>query len=359
VEVSTLCSLTALQKLDILSARGYTSWQADTILAPLSALQRLTSLQLDYVRRRQLEHLRVPLLLELAVRLERQEQRDAVQLQMGHLTSLTKLAMSDWAGSMQLEDTLPPGLQELEFKVVDGPRDVMNACSFQPLLRLQQLRKLQLQFRGVPYASEVQQLSRLASLQELRATYGWTRNEAIQSDEVADTLSAFTGLPLKSLSWTSIDIPIAVVEQIGHLQGLTRLELGTHLRGARTGLEATPRQLATFLRPLIKLRRLQLHVHSRAYDAVVASIGSRPCSSSGGDATTVGRSAAVFDDAESVAALLRCVGWLRMVEEVELSLLVRLTGSDVQLLQGMLQQLLPSCMLPYCKVQADRISIQL
>jgi hypothetical protein len=359
-EVTTLCSLTALQKLDMRSARGFTSWQADDALAPLSALQRLTSLQLDRARRRQLQHLRVPLLLELAIGFAWQEQEDALQLQMGHLSSLSQLKMSDWAASMQLEDTWPLGLQELD--VIGGSSGVYKSSrgfSFQPLLRLQQLRKLRLQFSGMPDASEeaVRQLSRLTSLQEIHLNYGWRDNEAMTHCDMAAAPSAWTGLPLKSVSWSSTDIPVGVLHSIGHLHDLARLELCMYWSIA--GLKVTPGQLAATLRPLTELRQLRLHVWSCVFAAHEASNRFGPCSSSGSDTPTVGHSAAVFDDVDDLAALLRCVGVLRKVEELNMVMLLRLSGSDVQLLQGMLQQLLPRYMLPYCKVQADKISIYL
>jgi hypothetical protein len=355
-----LRSLTALQKLHITgSAGGETSQQADNVLAPLSALQRLTSLQLQetFVRRRQLEHLRVPLLLELAIKLEPPQQGNAVQLQLGHLTSLSKLIVSERAAPMQLEDTLPQGLQELEFTVANGrhSHQLSHGCSFQPLLRLQQLRKLQLRFFCVPGASEVavRQLSRLGSLQELHMTYDWRDTEARTHGDAAAASSAWTGLPLKSLSWRSEDVPIAVIERVGHLQGLTSLEWTTNFWGPGTGLEATPGQLAAILQPLTGLRRLHLHGYSCLSAADEGICGSDPCSNSGSDA----RAVAVSNGLEGVAALLRCVGGLRKVEEVDMSLLIRLSGSDVQLLQGMMWQLLPSYM--GCKVQADRIILHL
>jgi hypothetical protein len=353
--VSTVCSLTNLQKLDVLSVQGFTSWQADNVLAPLSALQRLTSLQLDYLSRRKLEHSRMPQLLELTMRIEMQHNGDAVQLQMGHLTGLSKLTMSDWAATMQLEDQLPPGLQDLGLTVVLGVGGG-NRCNLQPLLQLSRLQKLRLQYRGVPLGigEAMRQLSSVSSLQEFHLACNMHTTVPVPVDPVG-TLGRLTGLPLKSLAWTSADIHVGSLQSISHLQGLTSLELSTYMQSCGQN-SAAPGQLAAVLQPLTELRRLRLDVYGRVSAFGGASIGPEHCSSSGSHAT------AFCDDMEDVAALLRCVGGLRKVEELRVTFVVRLQGSDVQKVQAMMQQLLPSYMLPFCKVQAAAgfgISIEL
>jgi hypothetical protein len=326
--VSTVCSLTNLQKLDILSAQGFTSWQADNVLAPLSALQQLTNLQLDYVRRRQLEHLRMLQLLELTMRIEMQHNGDVVQLQMGHLTGLSKLAMSDWAATMQLEDQLPLGLKELELKVVLGVGGG-NRCSVQPLL----------------------QLSSVSSLKEFHLACDMHTTVPVPVDP-AGTLGLLARLSLKSLAWTDADIHVDALLPLSHLQGLTSLELTTHMQCCGQD-SAAPGQLAATLQPLTELRRLHLYVYGRVSAFGEASNGPEHCSSNGGHVT-------VFcDDMEDVAALLRCVGGLHKVEELRVTFVVWLQGPGVQKVQAMLQQLLPSYMLPFCKVQANRTSIEL
>ncbi|KAF6254831.1 hypothetical protein COO60DRAFT_282891 [Scenedesmus sp. NREL 46B-D3] len=155
-----------------MSARGSTSRQAPDVLAPLSALQPLTSLQLDSLQWRQLRHLQLPQLSELSMCVEQGEQGTQLQLQLqlGHLTNLSKLEMVlDGAASMQIEDQLPPHLQEVDLTVVGDER-----CSLQPLLWLRRLRQLHLKFSGIPEASKeaVRQLSSLISLQDLHL-YCW------------------------------------------------------------------------------------------------------------------------------------------------------------------------------------------
>jgi hypothetical protein len=350
--VSIVCSLTNLQKLDILSAQGFTSWQADNVLAPLSALQLLTNLQLDYVRRRQLEHLRMPQLLELTMRIEMQHNGDVVQLQMGHLTGLSKLAMSDWAATMQLEDQLPLGLKELELKVVLGVGGG-NRCSVQPLLQLSRLQNLRLQYRGVPLGTDeaMRQLSSVSSLKEFHLACDMHTTVPVPGDP-AGTLGLLARLSLKSLAWTDADIHVDALLPLSHLQGLTSLELTTHMQCCGQD-SAAPGQLAATLQPLTELRRLHLYVYGRVSAFGEASNGPEHCSSNGGHVT-------VFcDDMEDVAALLRCVGGLHEVEELRVTFVVRLQGPGVQKVQAMLQQLLPSYMLPFCKVQANRTSIEL
>jgi hypothetical protein len=96
--LAAVCSLTRLQKLTITRIRGYINGRTADVLAPLSALQQLTHLQLDLVGRGQLQHLLLPQLQELHV------QSGPVQLQplqLGHLTGLSMLGMTDYSACMQ------------------------------------------------------------------------------------------------------------------------------------------------------------------------------------------------------------------------------------------------------------------
>jgi hypothetical protein len=371
-QVGTLCSLTSLQKLGIQSAEGYTSWQPDSVLHPLSALQRLTSLKLDWLKRQQLQHLQMPQLLELIVNMEPQEQENAVQLQVGHLTRLCKLRLSDYAASLQPVDQFPPNVQELELTVVaHSIADATAAasdkgCGLQSLLQLSQLQKLQLQLHGLQeacglpeaYQIAMRQLSSLTSLPELHLTCKWPTVEAMRVD-VAAVPGCLSGLPLKSISWTSRDMAPAVLQSLRHLQGLTSLEVDTLSQNVGFHSETTPGGVAAILRPLTELRRLHLRMYSRKYAASVGSPLWEACTSSGSHTIEWERSSLHQDDVQGVAALLRCVGGLSKVEEVRVVFLVRLHELDVQQLQAMLQQLLPSYMLPFCKVEARKISIQL
>jgi hypothetical protein len=302
--------------------------------------------------------------------LEAQEQGQQQQLQLGHLTSLSKLTLSSWAAIMQPEDQLPPNLQEL-YLVVGGGLAVGaggSGCDLQPLLQLLHLQKLRLEYRDVSQAIDeaMRHVNSLTSLSELHLACSWGAGEAAAVD-VPAALGCLAGLPLKSLSWTSADtsaeIPIAVLQPIRHLQGLTSLKIDTTLQSIGSdSAAAMAGQLAAILQPLTELRRLHLCVRRHVIITTVeyeASNSPEPCSSSGSHAAALGCPAAFHDDMYGVAALLRCVGALHKVEEVRVMFGMRVHDSVVQQLQAVLQLLVPSYMLPYCKVQAHRITIWL
>jgi hypothetical protein len=106
-DISALCSLTALRSLAVYkpslgSGQVAAADQPDDALKPLSALQQLTQLQLSAVRKKQLQHLQLPLLRELTAfqRLQSVDARSreprvlpkqlpGTAVQLGHLAALT------------------------------------------------------------------------------------------------------------------------------------------------------------------------------------------------------------------------------------------------------------------------------
>jgi hypothetical protein len=330
---------------------------AANVLAPLSALQQLTSLQLGYSQKRQLQHVLLPQLRELEMRLEsvaheELQQQLQQQLQLTHLTGLSKLFLRVSAALLQPGDYLPPNLHELE---VTGAG--VQHCTLQPLLWLTQLQKLHVLFDGVPVESEVavQHLSSLTSLQEQRLSYAWNRDAAEvgcgvpwqgsldATCEAAAAASAWQDLPLTSLSWRGPDVPGAVLRKVAALTGLTSLQLNTQERRIELGFQAEPRQLAAIPQQLTRLRQLSMVGFFSPLAVVI----------DGRMADTAGH----LHDMESVAALLQAIGELQMLEEVHLSLPVWLHECHVQQLSGKLQQLMPDHLLPYCSVTAGGISL--
>jgi hypothetical protein len=325
--VAALCSLTGLRQLELTSARGYTSWQASDVLAPLSALQQLTCLHLDFLRRQQLQHLRLPQLQALDVRLEQCMQGEQAQMQLSQITGLTMLCLTDWAALLQPDDVFPPHLRELEFTVVGDRR-----CSLQPLLLLTQLRMLHVSIRGVPEGCEdcIGQLSSLTSLQDLRLSYGWRIKVHIHSAEEDRSHAAFQAineavaaasvwqqLPLKSLSWTSQVLPAAVLQQVAVLTGLTHLMLSMHQSSTRSGLEASPRQLAGILQQLQMRRELTIATYGTLPFDDVDAVGV----GSAAGAAAAAAAAGPFHTVDGVVAFLQAVGGLSMLEEASVVLL--------------------------------------
>jgi hypothetical protein len=110
-QVSALCRLTALQSCVL--PDPWTSddlnYYEESVLAQLSVLQQLTSLDLD-VPRRQLAHLpQLPQLPVLRARIMGEAVRQPLQL--GHLTSLVRLVMADMRVPLLAADQLPPNLR--------------------------------------------------------------------------------------------------------------------------------------------------------------------------------------------------------------------------------------------------------
>jgi hypothetical protein len=101
-------------------------------------------------------------------------------------------------------------------------------------------------------------------------------------------------------------------------------------------------QLATALQPLTDLRALRI-------EGITSIAG----------ATAREGSEGAYHDVEGVAAVLRAMGGMRKLVVLHVELPVHLTDAAVQQVTEMLGQLLPSWMVPYCKVQGDKLSIVL
>jgi hypothetical protein len=268
-DAAALCSLTSLRSLHL----GYginTLQQHDDVPTPLSALQRLTQLQLSEVRSAQLAVLQLPQLQRLGIYWC--EFAAGRQLQLGQLTALQQLQLLDYSvrqmqrdrgqnGSRAVEhitqsaagaplqqqqqqgeeptdlgdsseDTaapdqviqqqqqqqqlLPPNLRELQW--LCGGEGL--GWSVQQLLHLTRLQKLLL-LGTLPDPEQQQQLLQLTSL------VGLTE---IGLSCSAARAAAFCVLPIKALSITSDDATPAVLQQLGAFSGLTHLTISaSHL----------------------------------------------------------------------------------------------------------------------------------
>jgi hypothetical protein len=140
--LGALCRLTALQSCLLLSCNDFRlghNFHDNDLLAQLSTLQQLTRLQL-YTRRLQLQQLpQLPRLRLLQVFVTMDLLAGQPQLQLGHLTSVTKLMVFDWDTPLLADDQLPPNL--LEFVLLrncSGTYEDESSHSLQPLLALDQ-----------------------------------------------------------------------------------------------------------------------------------------------------------------------------------------------------------------------------
>uniref|UniRef100_A0A383W3M9 Uncharacterized protein n=1 Tax=Tetradesmus obliquus TaxID=3088 RepID=A0A383W3M9_TETOB len=351
-DIAALCrpELTALRSLQI-NAPGNSgpSWQQDAVLAPMSALQQLTRLKLDIVRRVQLKHLQLPQLQELECWCSHTDEGE--MLHMSQLTSLRKLTLTSYTAALRRDDQLPPNLQELLYLLITQRGDVYEGGKLQPLLALSRLQQLQLEFAGAPAvpAAELQQLSSLGRLQELRLAYRGCR----EADAVGDA-AAWLLLPLTSFEWGSDELPAAVLQQLGKLKGLTQLVLhASGVSGSSCSIESTPRQLAAVLQQLTKLRCLTID----GYDSMAVDGAAADTAAAGGGGG--GDVDGDWHSVDGVRAFLQAVGRLSTLQQATVVLPVRLQESAVQQLRGLLQQLLPKWLARCCEVQQDSVAVRL
>jgi hypothetical protein len=183
--------------------------------------------------------------------------------------------------------------------------------SLQSLLALSQLQTLHLDLtaaeRAVPAAHEFAQLSTLHSLQEVRIDW---QSSYLAAAALEDMAAAFQVLPLTSLTWEHAGIPAAVVQQLGSLQGLTALHLCHDLYSSDQSASqrvyqqdrVTPAALATVLRQLPALQRLQLSARSRSESAATHA----------------------HDDTDGVVELVQAVGRMQQLSAVSVQMRVRL-----------------------------------
>jgi hypothetical protein len=221
------------------------SGQSDNVLAPLSALQQLTSLKLGGVLRKvQLQHLQLPQLQQLEARFSLNlgfEADREEHLQLAHLAALTQLFLWVAAEGLGPADQLPLELQKLTLRhgpvgFIDDDSSCITSCSLQPLLALSRLQTLQLTMRdAAPAAEELAQLSSISSLTEVELWCDWERGHGDNSNRRTEAIeaaaeaaaAAWKLLPMTTLSWSSPCMPAADVQVVGVLQGLKRLELHT------------------------------------------------------------------------------------------------------------------------------------
>jgi hypothetical protein len=296
---------------------------SDSMMAPLSALQRLTRLELKRhsVRRAQLQQLQLPRLQHLEVILT--DQPPGQPLLLGHMTSLTALDITEY-NSISSTDQLPPGLQRLKLVMrtsCSSPRP-HRFLSLQPLLALSRLRDLHLHLRcldgTVPAVRDIRQLSTLRSLQEVQIVWDSIVWPAYELDKLAveGIVAAFQVLPLKELTWHNAGIPAAIVQQLSNLQGLTSLDLDTQPYGGTEDSRErrhvlSPAGLAVVLQQLTALQRLFLreHNYTAASDAVESAA----------------------DEREGLVKLVQAVGGLQQLFAVRVRMRVRLQEVSAEL----------------------------
>jgi hypothetical protein len=207
--MNALCSLTALRHLRLQDRHlgadeedeededGYYHPRAGCmhmVLAPLSALQQLTRLELSMASSLQLQQLQLPRLQHLVLDYLTQYGPGFPQL-LGDLTSLTVLDLGGCCG-LSATDTLPPSLRTLKLQFTSDAHLKLlsdSRVSLRPLLLLSKLEQLQLDLSGVACtiaaAHEVAQLSTLCTLQDLHIL--WRSEQLGQSSGTAAAAEAF------------------------------------------------------------------------------------------------------------------------------------------------------------------------
>jgi hypothetical protein len=276
---------------------------------------------------------------------------------------LRKLSLDDDKMTLLEEDQLPQNLHELQYEYTN--MCFPSSCEEQPgnfegLLALSRLERLHLEFWGgtAVAAEQLQQLSCMRSLQELRLSY-----QGCSAAEVEAAATVWHALPVKSLQWGSDSVicyekwglPAAAVQQFDQLQGLTQLALKTK-HGELDRVE-----LVEALQQCTRLQRLTVEGfegfdHMLEERDATATIAAAECVAVGGGAAC---NREVRRSVDGVRAFLQAVGGLSMLEDVSVVLPVHLQETDVQQLQGSLQQVLPSRLLHGCRVHEDQVSVRL
>lgn len=337
------------------------------VLAQMSALQQLTRLQL-LVTRSQLQQMpQLPRLHLLQVRASQDVEggHHQMQLQLGHLTSVQKMELSD-AVLLAAKDQLPPNLCGFVWSYkcrcsahILGAQGCFNHC-LQPLLALSKLEKLHLQVPGEPYAAqEVAQLSSMSSLQELGIMFSCKPGSGLDSSAIA----AWGQLPLKSLTLDFVEFSTGFVQQLTMFQHLTRLSLNRRsvfddrlFEPSTFSSDAKPASLAAVLTQLTRLQLLAINMSTQqhyddddddmAYDAHAAQLAS----------SRVPFLAESWGF-ESTTALLRAIGQLQQLGSVQLWQHVSLDSAAVQQLNRMRRQLMPSWLVDCCHVYSHFLSV--
>jgi hypothetical protein len=335
-------------------------------LGPLTVLQQLTALRLELVGRQQLGLLQMPQLRELYVGLDRRDRSSTAPLQLGRLSSVSRLWVHDGAGWLQFYEQLPPNVVDLWWYNEAASCSAAGDWSMQPLLRLSCLRKLQL--RSVTMlgmlpsaiapevtrqsAAELARLSTLSSLQEMELDYHWHDSLASVDASTAETSAAAAALsaawqvlPVTSLALSCVCIPVSVLQQALPLQGLSSLQLASP-PGWFVQQRLPPDALTHLLQRATALQQLQLMCQLECSTLPI------PQGLGGGQL-----GAADAERVGGIARLLGAVCSLPALEVASVRLGVQLSDAAVARLSSKLQQQLPS-MQQYYSVGPDIVSLQ-
>jgi hypothetical protein len=354
-QTAALLALTALRSLNLGAFAGlngrlysYTSQMPVDVLAPLSALQQLTSLKLAMAQRAQLQHLQLPQLHELFISVDYGESHGQL-LQLGHFAAVQRLRVLNRGDPFQRGAVVPPNVM---LRCTDVELAGENGFSAEPLLGLSCLQKLQLRTSVNPaVAAELVRLTQLTSLQEVELAHTLQHYIRYAAADFVALPAAWGVLPLRALSYScghnSEPIPVGLIQQIAALTGLTRL----YLNAQGGHVDATPAQLVSMLQQMVSLRNLSLHGvgslapvvgRTRLTRSAAAALSAAADASAGGGASS-SSGVKVYLDVETVAMLFETVGGMQDLEKAFVSLLVRFDAKEVRQLQDMLQQRLSGC----------------
>jgi hypothetical protein len=340
-QLAAVCRLTGLRSLRLQDSRPRqtTFGDSDSALAPLTALQQLTELQLPSLHPPQLVALQQPQLQQL--RIEICNSAENPPLQVAHLTSLHTLHVEDysWCG-LGGDIQLPPSLQDLSWICLGFCTRckgcMLHGCSVQALLALTRLQKLYITFNGhAPTATELAQLSSLSSLQEVGLGYSQVPCNVL----AASAAEAWPVLPLVRLDVDTTDETRSlVVEQLtlhaSTVRHLTRL----HCVGYSN---ATLYELAAVLQQLPDLQSLDWYEHGSSVDDKLQAF--KGPASAGADIIKA-------HGMEAVVELLQTLGSLHELSSVRVCEAVRLTEYEGQQVMRQLQQLLGRQLSVFCTV---------
>jgi hypothetical protein len=337
-QIDTMCAHTGLRSLSLTGGYEFRYFspgaQADDVLAPLSALQQLTALELGSVRRVQLQHLQLPQLQQLVVRVCRSAEDELQPIRLDQLTALQMLRLQAAGNGLQRQDCLPPNLCQLSWAGWVTSR----TAGMQPLLALSCLQKLHITCCDVLAASaedaklvaqELLQLSTLHSLQEISLLVD--KEAGLTADDVA--ASAWQLLPLKELHLQSQGaVQADLLQQLSTLQSLTSLILcNTFISHQQLGLS---------LQQLTALQDLDIFGLSLEPGGVSSNDGSEAHTS-----------------VEGIATLLQAICDLPDLERLRVRLPVWLGDAAVQQLSSRFAALLPA-VVGHFQVKADVVTME-
>jgi hypothetical protein len=134
--------------------------------------------------------------------------------------------------------------------------------------------------------------------------------------EAAAAASIWQDLPLKELSWSTLNVPAAVLQQVGVLTGLIKLSLLNFKSRIARGLQVKPCQVTATLQQLQTLRHLIIAMPDRFSLHCGCERGDEGAEGApGSSAAAVNVAVDCLHDVEGVCALLQAVGELRMLDD--------------------------------------------